>query len=90
MFAHAHFASFDGPLVSCWVLAWATFAAARAPAGSSRSSGASMLGMTLSTKATGWIAPLPFVVWAAAYRDRAAAKALAVGLPVALATFFVL
>ena len=29
MFAHAHFASFDGPLVSCWLLAWATFQPAR-------------------------------------------------------------
>lgn len=24
LFAHAHFASLDGPLVSCWILAWAT------------------------------------------------------------------
>lgn len=25
VFAHAHFASFDGPLTSCWILAWAMF-----------------------------------------------------------------
>jgi 4-amino-4-deoxy-L-arabinose transferase-like glycosyltransferase len=25
LFAHAHFASFDGPLTSCWILAWAMF-----------------------------------------------------------------
>ncbi|HVA40515.1 MAG TPA: hypothetical protein VNF49_07605, partial [Candidatus Binataceae bacterium] len=28
LFAHAHFASFDGPLTSCWILAWALFAPA--------------------------------------------------------------
>ncbi len=102
MFAHAHFASFDGPLTSCWVLAWATFPVIRDP---SASRGVLLvrqlncrtnilwgiaLGMTLSCKATGWIAPLPFLVWAAVYRDRAAARTLAVGLPVALLTFFVL
>jgi len=48
------------------------------------------LGLTLSAKATGWIAPLPFLVWALAYRRRAAIPAAAVGMPVALATFFVL
>jgi hypothetical protein len=47
------------------------------------------LGLTLSCKLTGWLAPLPFVVWAAVYRDRAAARALVVGIPVALATFVV-
>ncbi len=48
------------------------------------------LGMTMSTKATGWIAPVPFVLWAALYRDRRTVLTLAIGLPVALATFYVL
>lgn len=95
LFAHAHFATTDGPLTSCWILAWATFA----PAGREDSSRVAWrsavlwgvaLGMTLSCKATGWIAPLPFVAWALVYRNRAAARTLAVGLPVALLTFFVL
>ena len=55
LFAHLHFASFDGPLTSCWILAWATFAAARG-----RSAWAVLwgvtLGMTLGCKITGWIA----------------------------------
>lgn len=89
MFAHAHFASFDGPLTSCWILAWAAFAPARRGWPAAVLWGIA-LGMTLSCKATGWIAPVPFLVWAAAYRERSAAKALAVALPVALATFFVL
>ncbi|HVA48936.1 MAG TPA: hypothetical protein VNH11_21395 [Pirellulales bacterium] len=28
LFAHAHFASYDGSLTACWILAWATFAPA--------------------------------------------------------------
>jgi dolichyl-phosphate-mannose-protein mannosyltransferase len=48
------------------------------------------LGMTMSTKATGWIAPVPFVLWAALYRDRRTVLTLAIGLPIALATFYVL
>ena len=89
LFAHAHFASFDGPLTSCWILAWATFAPARKKWPAAVLWGI-MLGMTLSCKAPGWFAPLPFIAWAAIYRDRSAAKALAIGIPTALATFFLL
>jgi hypothetical protein len=89
LFAHLHFASFDGPLTSCWILAWAAFDPACRRAGWAVPFGIA-LGMTLSAKATGWLAPAPFVVWAACYRDRAAAKALALGLPVAVLTFYVL
>jgi hypothetical protein len=89
LFAHAHFASFDGPLTSCWLLAWAAFAPARDRRGAAVAWGI-LLGMTLSAKAPGWFAPLPFVAWAVLYRDRAAARALAIGIPVALATFFLL
>jgi len=151
LFAHAHFASFDGPLTSCWILAWATFpgdcfnfrpsengtvplralgeglptptppppteglldlrrptvkAVARSDFGELSRAGdrpqrvlrtwvaaviwGMLLGMTFSCKATGWIAPLPFLVWTAVYRDRAAARALCIGMPVAVATFFAL
>ena len=87
LFAHLHFASFDGPLVSCWILAWATFEPACRRRCWATVFGIA-LGMTLSVKATGWFAPVPFVVWAAAYRDRAAAKALMLALPVAGLTFY--
>ncbi|MBN2293928.1 MAG: hypothetical protein JXM70_15990, partial [Pirellulales bacterium] len=29
LLAHAHFTTWDGPLMSCWILAWATFPAGR-------------------------------------------------------------
>ncbi|NQT13630.1 MAG: phospholipid carrier-dependent glycosyltransferase [Planctomycetes bacterium] len=89
MFAHAHFASFDGPLVSCWILAWAAFVPERAAWPRAVPFGIA-LGMTPSSKATGWIATLPFLGYALVYRDRAAVKVLAVGVPVALVTFFLL
>jgi len=89
LFAHAHFASFDGPLTSCWILAWAAFDPARRKPAWAVGWGA-LLGMTMSCKATGWAVAVPFAVWAGLYRDRPAAKALLVGVPAALATFFLL
>ena len=88
MFAHAHTASFDGPLVACWIIAWATFSPARENWRMGLVWGIA-LGLTLSAKVTGWIAPLPFIVWTLIYLDRRAAKALAVGIPVALLTFWI-
>ena len=89
LFAHAHFASFDGPLVSCWLLAWAAFAPARRSLAVALVWGV-LLGMTFSCKASGWLSLVPFVIWAIAYRDRAAGRALLAGVPVALATFWIL
>jgi hypothetical protein len=89
LFAHAHFASFDGPLVSCWLLAWATFAPAMSGWRWAIVWGIA-LGMTFSCKATGWLAPLPFLAWAGVYRDRQAGRALLVGLPTALLVFWLL
>jgi 4-amino-4-deoxy-L-arabinose transferase-like glycosyltransferase len=89
LFAHGHFATCDSPLTACWILAWAAFPPSRDGWKQAVLFGA-LLGMTMSTKATGWIAPVPFVLWAAIYRDRRAAIALSIGLPVALATFYLL
>lgn len=89
LFAHAHFASFDGPLVSCWLLAWAAFAPATGRWRWALLWGF-VLGMTLSCKATGWLAPLPFLIWAAMYRDRQACRTLLIGLPTALLVFCLL
>lgn len=89
VFAHLHFASYDGPLASCWLLAWAAFDPARRRWGWAVALGIA-LGMTMSVKATGWIAPMPFLVWAVCRRDRPALKALTLALPVAVATFTLL
>jgi hypothetical protein len=89
MFAHAHFATLDGPLTACWLLAWAAFAPARRNLFWTPLFGVA-LGLTLAAKFTGWLAPLPFVAWTILYRDRAGLRALAVGLPIALAMFIAL
>ncbi len=87
LFAHAHFASFDGPLTSCWILTWALFAPALTGRWGQVAWGAA-LGATMSCKFTGWLAPLPFIAYAMVYGDRKTAAALGVGLVVALATFW--
>ena len=87
--AHAHFASIDGPLMSLWMLAWCAFPPARRGQAGAMAFGI-LLGMTMSTKATGWLAPVPFLVWAIVYRDRGALRAMMIGLPVALLTFVAL
>jgi 4-amino-4-deoxy-L-arabinose transferase-like glycosyltransferase len=89
LFAHAHFATLDAPLTACWLLTWAAFAPACRdwrwiPCFSLA------LGLTFSAKFTGWLAPLPFVAWVALYRDARGLRALAVGLPIALAVFVAL
>jgi 4-amino-4-deoxy-L-arabinose transferase-like glycosyltransferase len=89
VFAHAHYATLDGPLTACWILCWAAFASAARdwryiPVF------ALALGLTLSAKFTGWLAPLPFMVWTILYRNRGAAVALTVALPLALAVFYLL
>ena len=89
LFAHAHFAFVDSPLTSCWVLAWATFAPATKDWRFAVPWGVT-LGMAMSCKATGWITPLPFIVWVGIYRDRIAIRSLMIGLILALATFVAL
>ncbi|HYW81493.1 MAG TPA: hypothetical protein VE890_18050 [Thermoguttaceae bacterium] len=89
MFAHAHFASFDSPLTSCWILVWAMFAPAKQNWWGRVVWGIA-LGMAMSCKATGWFAVVGPAVCALGYRDRAAIKVLLAGVPVALLTFFVL
>ena len=89
LFAHVHFASHDSPLISCWMLAWASFGSARMHWRGVFSFGF-VLGMALSCKFTGWMVPLPFLVWALLYRDRRAVRALGIGMPVAFVVFLAL
>lgn len=101
LFAHAHFASYDGPVTAWWLLAWVTFpltatrtqwqgkAAASSPLGRFLVWGM-VLGATLSTKATGWLAPLPFLAWTICYRRWRSLPKLFLGLLTAGITFLVL
>lgn len=87
--AHAHFATLDGPLTACWLLAWAAFAPALRDWRWTPVFGLA-LGLTLSAKFTGWLAPLPFLAWALLYRDWRAAKLVLLGSLIAVAVFVAL
>ncbi|MBI3839772.1 MAG: glycosyltransferase family 39 protein [Planctomycetia bacterium] len=89
LFAHAHFATLDGPLTACWILVWAAFAPACRDWRWIPCFGLT-LGLTLSAKFTGWLAPLPFIVWTILYRDRGGLWALIAGVPLAICVFVVL
>lgn len=89
LFAHAHYASFDGPLTSCWLLAWALFEPARRGGWRLLPFGVA-LGCTLACKAPGWFAPFPFLLVSLAARDRAGLKATLIGSLLALVVFYVL
>ena len=99
LFAHAHFASFDGPLTAFWMLAWACSPFFPVPSLSSKVVAKArprstvawgiVLGATMSSKATGWFVILPFVIWAIVQRKRAVLWQLVMGILVGLAAFVV-
>ncbi len=86
LFAHAHFATLDGPLTACWILTWAAFGPACRRWRWIPLFGLAV-GLTLCAKFTGWLAPLPFLAWSISYRDRGGLRAVALGVPVALMVF---
>jgi len=100
VFAHAHFATLDGPLTACRILAWATFLPAirdnrqtqtlcltgRCPWASVICWGVA-LGLCFAAKATGWLAPLPFLAYGLIDRRWAVWRALLIGGVVAIGVF---
>jgi hypothetical protein len=99
-FAHGHYAAYDGILASLWILAIIAFAQAVIPRETDSTSIGKVarwssivlfgliLGCAAATKLTGWFLPLPFLAWAAWYRDRGAFATLLVGMAIAgLVTF---
>ncbi|MBC7353935.1 MAG: phospholipid carrier-dependent glycosyltransferase [Thermogutta sp.] len=97
LFAHAHYASFDGPLTAFWLLSWAAFperAFTRAAKPTLKEDilpairWGALLGATMSCKFTGWLAPLPFLIWPVLQRNRRSWSLLRWGFLAALVTFF--
>jgi len=89
LLAHANFASFDGPLTSAWLLAWAVWPCALRSWRGTVLFGA-MLGMTLSAKATGWLAPPAFLLGCLLAGDRPAVVRLAAASGIAVLVFLAL
>ncbi|HEY2893656.1 MAG TPA: glycosyltransferase family 39 protein, partial [Pirellulales bacterium] len=89
VFAHAHYATLDGPLTAAWLLSWAAFLPATRRWACVPLLGL-MLGLAFSAKLTGWLAPLPLLAWGVLYRDRRALAAVCFSLPIAVAVFVAL
>ncbi len=100
LFAMGHYAHYDAPLACLWVGAVLAFAEAAIdtqttvkPARRSPRWGWAilfgvLLGAAAGTKLTGWLLPLPFLLWTAIYRERKGALALALGGAIAAATVY--
>ncbi len=101
LFAHGHYAAYDGVLSALWLLAVFAFVAAvdeeSAPHAKFRRfvspavlAFGLILGCAMADKLTGWFLPLPFLAWAILYRRRRAFEVLAVGLAVGFLVLFML
>ena len=96
LFGHAHYAAYDAPLTSLWVLAVLAFASAtedkarRSPHWVWTAVLGIILGAAAATKLTGWFLPLGMIAWAVISRERRAWLALLVAGPIALVTLFAL
>ena len=100
LFAMGHYAHYDAPLTCLWVGSVLAFAEAVIPATEAviadrRSPrwGPVVLfgiltGAAAGTKLTGWLLPLPFLVWTVLYRERKGVLTLGVGGLVAAATVY--
>ncbi len=94
LFGHAHYASYDAPLASLWVLAVLAFAKAVEPGADRPRWGWTvafgvLVGAAAATKLTGWFLPLPFAAWSVLYRDRRGLMALAAGGVAAIVSIYV-
>jgi len=101
MFAHAHLASYDAPILCLWFLAVVTFLNA-VESGWPTSDPPSWIpwlwilafglvwGCAAATKLTGWFIPVPLAAWACFYRDRRGAVVLLLGALVAAVVLYAL
>lgn len=97
LFAHAHYATYDAILTSLWVCAIAAFARAVEPSERPRSPRwgwvivfGLIAGSAADTKLTGWLLPIPFVVWSLIYRDRRGLLTLVFGGVVAVVLLYLI
>src|SRR5262249_21905921 len=100
LFAHAHYAHYDDILTCLWVASILAFTSAVEPAEASAPRNCPrwgwavvfglIVGAATATKLTGWFLPLPFLAWAALYRDRRAGWTLVVGGVVAVLALYAL
>ncbi len=101
LFGHGHYAAYDAILTALWVLAIMAFGQAAAPQNDQGLAPSRirwgwaiafgvLLGCAAMTKFTGWMLPLPFLVWTASYRSRRGLDTLALGGLIAIVVAFAL
>jgi hypothetical protein len=87
LFSEAHFATQDGQLTAWWLMLWAVDGS---PMPRARAAGMGViLGLTSATKFTGWLAWIPVIASRVVDADARTLRRLAVILPVAVLTFYV-
>jgi hypothetical protein len=101
LFGHGHYAAYDAVLTSLWIVAIIVFAHVVIPKADStgerqparwgwRVVFGVILGCAAATKFTGWLLPLPFLIWSGVYRSRPGFKTLLFGSLIALAVVLAL
>ncbi len=97
LFAHGHYATYDALLSSLWVGSILAFTCAvERPAEERRPRWGWVIafgvlaGCAADTKFTGWLLPLPFLVWSLLFRERRGILTLLVGLGVAIVLLYAL
>jgi hypothetical protein len=93
LFAHAHYAGYDGLLTSIWILAIILFADAENELDSRRNALrvvalGLLFGWAADTKLTGWFLPLPFLAWAAVFRDARRLRLLLLACAIGAVTLY--
>ncbi|MDR3637673.1 MAG: glycosyltransferase family 39 protein [Isosphaeraceae bacterium] len=97
LFAHGHYATYDALLSALWITSIVAFARAVEPSERPRwprwgvaVAFGMVAGCAADTKLTGWLLPLPFLVWTVLYRDRRGLITLLAGGLVGLSVLYLL
>ncbi len=94
LFAHVHIAACDSPLISLWLISWSVFPREKASWPLYLLWGC-VLGSVMSVKFTGWIVPVPFILflvmtWKSQWNIPRRFHLILAAFCVALLTFFLL
>jgi Dolichyl-phosphate-mannose-protein mannosyltransferase len=98
LFAMGHYAHYDAPLTCLWLGSVLAFAEAAIPLAESAERDSPrwgwavifgiLAGAAAGTKLTGWLLPVPFLIWTLLHRERRGALTLVLGLLVAATTVY--
>ena len=100
LFAMGHYAHYDAPLSCLWLGSVLAFAEAAIPAAEFALRRSPrwgwvvifgiLVGAAAGTKVTGWLLPVPFLIWTLLHRERKGALTLVLGMAIAAITVYVI